>query len=310
MSNKIPKNISSVKALEFFSGIGAFAEAARHFGIEVQSAFDIDIRANQTYELNFGLKPNHRNLDTIFAEQISFADLWWMSPPCQPYTVRGNQKDLQDPRTKSLVNLLEILKIAKPKAVLVENVSGFRGTDAHHLLLKTFDEAGYRVDSLELDPFDFGIPMRRPRLYFVATTSGVIFHPVPLSEFAGNFHKLAEFIGPDFEKNLIIDDQSQTRYGDSLHAVDPNDPAAYAICFTSGYWKSFRSSGSYIRLSDGKLRRFAPEEIIRLLGFSEHFHFPDGLSLQAKIQLAGNSVDVRAVKYLLSGLSMVINDSL
>lgn len=300
---------NSIKAVEFFSGIGAFAEASRTSGIAVESAFDIDIRANQTYETNFGLKPNHRNLDTIRKEQIPNADLWWMSPPCQPYTVRGNQKDLRDPRTKSLVNLLEIFSEQRPKAVLIENVSGFKGTDAHTLLLRTFESAGYSVEAVELDPSDFGVPMRRPRLYFIATSRGASYKPVPLCNLNAVSQKIAAFVNPNFGPELLIDELSQKRYGESLHVIDADNPESYATCFTSGYWKSFRASGTYIKLADGRLRRFSPEEIVRLLGFSERFEFPESLSVQAKIQLAGNSVDVRAVKFLLSGLTFGSVDS-
>ncbi|MBC7999364.1 MAG: DNA cytosine methyltransferase [Leptolyngbya sp.] len=300
---------NSIKAIEFFSGIGAFAEASRKSGIVVESAFDIDIRANQTYETNFGLKPNNRNLDTIRKEQIPDAELWWMSPPCQPYTVRGNQKDLRDPRTKSLVNLLGIFSEQKPKAVLIENVSGFKDTDAHTLLLKTFEDTGHLVETVELDPSDFGVPMRRPRLYFIATSRGASYKPLPLPDLNAISHKIVEFVHANFGQELLIDELSQKRYGESLHVIDAGDPESYAICFTSGYWKSFRASGTYIRLADGRLRRFSPEEIVQLLGFSEGFKFPESLSIQAKIQLAGNSVDVRAVKYLLSGLSFEQVDS-
>ena len=29
------------------------------------------------------------------------ADLWWLSPPCQPYSVRGRGRDLDDPRART-----------------------------------------------------------------------------------------------------------------------------------------------------------------------------------------------------------------
>src|SRR3990167_940922 len=95
-----------LSAIEFFSGIGAFAEATSNSDIAVIQAFDQSAVANQVYEHNFERKPRSRNLDSIAASEIPKADLWWMSPPCTPFSVRGRRKDDKDPRAKSLLNLI------------------------------------------------------------------------------------------------------------------------------------------------------------------------------------------------------------
>lgn len=290
-----------IKALELFSGIGAFAEASEKRGIEVVAAFDQDPRANQTYQLNHGLKPISRNLDTIASAELPEADLWWMSPPCQPYSVRGNQKGLGDPRSRSLVNLLGHLKKHQPKVLMLENVCGFKDSDAHILLDKTLEEMGYKSRIVELSPTDFGIRMRRPRLYLVATADGVTFQaPAVQNQPLMNLRGFVREVYPD---DLIVAQKDFERYSPSLHIINPADQNAYAICFTSGYWKSFKSSGTFIEIEKGKIRRFSPEEIVTLMGFAPGFEFPKDLTTQAKLKLAGNTVDVRAIDYLLSGIS-------
>lgn len=291
-------------AIEFFSGIGAFAEAAHSRKIEVVAAFDIDQRANQTYELNFRLKPTSRNLDTITFEQLPDADIWWLSPPCQPYSVRGNQRGLCDPRSKSFQNLLELVKVKKPKVFLLENVLGFKDSDGHSLTEKTLTKLGYELKVLELSPSEFGVPMRRPRLYIVATSGGAKFEQ-PVWQIVEP-KKLRDFISKDFSPELLVRGVDFEKYGRSLHIVDPEDPDSYAICFTSGYWKSYKSSGTFVYVGANQIRRFSAEEIVRLMGFSEKFTFPESLSLQAKLQLVGNTVDVRAIDYLLNGLSKLV----
>lgn len=289
------------KALELFSGIGAFAQAAGKHKIQVVAAFDQDPRANATYKLNHGLMPKSRNLDSISADELPAADLWWMSPPCQPYSVRGNQKGLQDPRARSLVNLLGHVKSHRPKAIMLENVLGFRDSDAHKLAADTFAGLNYECHLIEHSPTDFGVPMRRPRLYLVATASGVTFRSPELRKSADI--ELKSFIRPEFDEALIVSEKDFDKYSCSLHIVKPTDRQAYAICFTSGYWKSFKSSGTYVQTGEGKIRRFSPEEIVALMGFSSDFAFPDNLTMQAKLHLAGNTVDVRSIEYMLNGLS-------
>ncbi len=290
-----------IKALELFSGIGAFAEAARKSNIDVVAAFDQDPRANLTYALNHGLQPKPRNLDTITARELPPADLWWMSPPCQPYSVRGNQKGLNDPRSRSFVNLMGHLKEHRPRVFMLENVSGFLDSDAHDLAMKTLQGLGYESHVIERSPTDFAVPMRRPRLYLVATADGVTFADAEVN--AASSIALEDFVSDSFTEELIVAQRDFERYAPSLHIVKPGDKEAYATCFTSGYWKSFRSSGTFIELEKGKIRRFSPDEIVALMGFSANFTFPDQLTLQAKLQLAGNTVDVRSIEYMLNGLS-------
>lgn len=291
-----------IRALELFSGIGAFAEASAKRSIEVVGAFDQDPRANQTYLLNHGLKPIARNLDTIAATELPAAELWWMSPPCQPYSVRGNRKGLNDPRSRSFVNLLKLLKIHRPKVLMLENVSGFRDSDAHRLALDIFSEIGYVSHCLELSPTDFGVRMRRPRFYLVATAEVAMFQAPSIPQ--PHSASLKDFIHERFSEDLIVSQKDYRRYAQSLHIINASQKDAYAICFTSGYWKSYRSSGTFIEIENQKIRRFSPEEIVALMGFSAEFSFPPELTTSAKLKLAGNTVDVRAIDYLLSGISI------
>jgi tRNA (cytosine38-C5)-methyltransferase len=60
------------------------------------------------------------------------ADLWLLSPSCQPYTVLNpNAKGEDDPRAKSFLHLVndvipELAKLGRaPKWILMENVAGF-----------------------------------------------------------------------------------------------------------------------------------------------------------------------------------------
>lgn len=60
------------------------------------------------------------------------ADVWLLSPACQPYTVLNpNAKGEADPRAKSFINLMTVVlpelaaQNKEPHYILVENVAGF-----------------------------------------------------------------------------------------------------------------------------------------------------------------------------------------
>ncbi|HEY9787757.1 MAG TPA: DNA cytosine methyltransferase [Candidatus Obscuribacterales bacterium] len=292
--------LQGLTALEFYSGIGAFHQAAAAFGIEIAAAFDQDERANATYARNWGLNPNPRNLDTISISELPAADIWWLSPPCTPFTVRGKQRDLDDPRTRSLINLSSFIPRSAPPVVLLENVYGFEKSKTFERLSALLKAASYALSLVKLCPTMFGVPMRRPRLYCIATTSGASFVEKRLPQVTKQ--TIANFIDADYDPALEVDRQLVERYARSWDIIDPGNPEACAICFTKGYWKCMKASGSFIQLSDQSVRRFSPKEIIRLLGFDDRFQFSP-LPVMAQLQLVGNSVDVRAIKYLLSCLS-------
>jgi tRNA (cytosine38-C5)-methyltransferase len=74
------------------------------------------------------------DISTLTSECLaSFrADIWLLSPACQPYTVlNSNAKGASDPRAQSFLHLIQDvlpqLKAADadPSYLLVENVAGF-----------------------------------------------------------------------------------------------------------------------------------------------------------------------------------------
>jgi DNA (cytosine-5)-methyltransferase 1 len=77
-----------MKALELFCGIGGFAAAVAGSGVEIVGSLDHDQAAIDVYRLNFpGHEAQKRDLEKISSEEVAAyqADLWWLSPPCQPY---------------------------------------------------------------------------------------------------------------------------------------------------------------------------------------------------------------------------------
>mmetsp|Transcript_16732 Transcript_16732/g.20264 ORF Transcript_16732/g.20264 Transcript_16732/m.20264 type:complete len:87 (+) Transcript_16732:110-370(+) len=85
-----------------------------------------------------------------------------MSPPCQPYTRRNtsSKRDLSDPRTAALINLINILKELDPlpRTVLLENVVGFEESQSYKLWTDALISRGYTVESIVLSPTAFGTP--------------------------------------------------------------------------------------------------------------------------------------------------------
>lgn len=288
-------------ALELFSGIGAFACAAGRAGIEIKGAFDQNTEANRVYELNFKHSPLSANLDTVKAEQLPEAELWWLSPPCQPYSRRGARRDHTDARARSLLNLIELLPQCRPQAILVENVGTFPGSRVHEILTGTLKELSYSVETLSLCSTDFGVPMQRPRSFVIALRDCPILveTPQPQAQHPLSSYLCAPPCRSGYESQLQMSAAELARYEAVLNIVDTRNDASRLICFTKGYWQCRKAAGSLLREPDGSVRRVCPQEMLRLFDFDPGFAFPPEFDYRLRWRLLGNSVDIRCIEHLL-----------
>lgn len=293
--------MSRLRVLELYCGIGGCAAALGDAATTV-AAIDVNRVALGVYRHNFP-HPTHAALvESVPVDQLREwnADLWWMSPPCQPFTRRGLQRDLDDPRAETLLAVLERVAEVRPAYLAFENVPGFEESQAHGRLLSALDGAGYRsILECLLCPTDFGVPNRRRRYYLVAARDSPLPSRQPYCDVTRP--ALAQYLDPDPDPALAVDPGLVERYRGALHVVDAGDPGAETLCFTSAYGRSLVRSGSYLATVSG-VRRFSPAEILRLLGFPAGYRLPAGLRRKNAWRLAANSLSVPVVRSLLSAI--------
>jgi tRNA (cytosine38-C5)-methyltransferase len=165
-----------MKAVEFFSGIGGWSFTLDNTDSchKVVAAYDINPSANEAYAHNFNRKVRTRPLDTITAYELDLlsAELWMMSPPCQPHT-RANsteKRDLKDPRSAAFLNIIAQLNLITclPRYIILENVVGFEESACCASFLQTLSRRGFSYEQFIVCPTSMGIPNSRPRYYCLA----------------------------------------------------------------------------------------------------------------------------------------------
>ncbi len=288
-----------MKALELFAGIGGFAAASNTTPVEVIAAIDASLHVLDVYRHNWPHLAIQKNLEGMTATELQAfgADLWWMSPPCQPHTIRGLKKDIDDPRSLSFSRIMEAVLLARPSRIGFENVEGFLGSQAHQTLRQTLDEAGYKVDEKILCPSMFGLPNRRPRFLLAAAQD---FQPELLVPQNPPRQRLTDFLREP-EDVLFLSETIVQKYGPSFHTVFEDDPDAVSAVFTSAYTKSWMYAGSFLHQSDGRLRAFSPREILNLLGFPESFALPN-LGRRQAYKYVGNSLSIPTTRAVIDAL--------
>ncbi|KAG1725577.1 S-adenosyl-L-methionine-dependent methyltransferase [Suillus paluster] len=265
-----------VRAIEFYSGIGGLHLALRQSRVASSpvKAFDWDQTACQVYAANYGAQTISRtDISTLSAVDLLclHADVWLLSPSCQPYTVLNpSARGEDDPRAKSFLHLIDHVlpdlaaQDSQPRYMLIENVAGFQDSTTRRRLVDTLQRLGYVVAEFLLTPTQFGIPNSRLRYYLLAKLSPLRFTGLHESDFDRVHDKL-----PGTASNIPV--HLVREYLD--HAREEESPLRYNIpdrvlekwgrlfdivllsgrrtcCFTRGYTQLVERAGSILQVNE------------------------------------------------------------
>lgn len=155
--------------VSLFSGSGGldlgFLSTNRY---EIVFANDFDKHACRTYSHNIG---NHIVCDDISnLKGLPKADIIIGGPPCQGFSTANPLRSFDDPRNQLFKEYSRVLKEAKPKVFLMENVSGMttmQNGNVFKLIKTELAQCGYKIYDKLLNAKDFGVPQNRKRIFVV-----------------------------------------------------------------------------------------------------------------------------------------------
>jgi DNA (cytosine-5)-methyltransferase 1 len=180
-----------IKCFDFFCGAGGLTRGLLDAGIDVKCGVDDDPRLKETYERNN--EPSSfecgdiADVDIVrlrrkYGVRKRDTTLYAACTPCQPFSTLNQRKGV-DERKQLLLQFAELVRVAPPDFVLVENVPGLGnayGREVYQRFLSALDDAGlvYR-DAAKLDAQDYGVPQIRKRFLLIASRRGPISLPRP-----------------------------------------------------------------------------------------------------------------------------------
>lgn len=159
--------------VDLFAGAGGLSLGLKLAGWTTKVASDYDPAACATYRGNFpGVDVVEGDVRKIkWGELRGKIDLVAGGPPCQPFSVAGNQKADQDTRDM-IPEFVRAVKEIKPRMFLMENVAGLTST-RHLAYLKSklvqLAALGYEVDFSVLNAAHYGVPQERLRVIVIGT---------------------------------------------------------------------------------------------------------------------------------------------
>ena len=286
-----PKINHSYKVLDLFAGCGGLSLGFEAAGFET-IGYEMEQSAVNTYNKNlYGNCISQKlTIDTCYQQDI---DIIIGGPPCQPFSVGGQQKGISDERNGFPV-FIKAIQDLKPKIFLFENVRGMLYSNKTYFekILENLSNTGYIISYQLLNAVNFGIPQNRERLFVIGHHGDfkfpkLISHKVTVQDAIGD---LINSIHDESKILTLSMDAYIAKYEKASHCINPRDLYLHKPARTLTCRNIAAATGDMhrVKLADGRRRRISVREAARLQSFPDWFEFM-GTETQQYYQI-GNAV--------------------
>ena len=198
------------------TGLGTELLALRLTKIVHKAVFGSELHET-TRQIYYGLHGDKAKLyfDIFERPKTQACDLYIAGPPCQTWSTLGTGAGLDDLAGRGLVfySCLEYIREQRPRAVVLESVSGIRNHFPNEFrdILTILKTIGYAVSWKILDSRFCGLPQRRPRVYIVGIRSDSISSTFSFPQDMKVQPKIDKFLNMLPAKRFLPQTQTQRR---------------------------------------------------------------------------------------------------
>lgn len=271
----VPTPTEKVTVLDLFAGCGGLSLGFEAAGFKT-IGYEMEPNAAETYRQNLNGNCLTVKLDTSF--NYPEAQIIIGGPPCQPFSVGGNQKGIEDGRNGFPV-FVDAVKKLQPKVFMFENVRGLLYTNKWYfeIILEELRSLGYVIDYRLLNAVDYGVPQNRERLFVVGHNTKFDF-PVKKKTKVTVRDAIADLIETIPEESKFLTTAQDTyiaKYEKASDCVNPRDlyPDRPARTLTCRNLSAATGDMHRIKLTDGRRRRVLVKEAARLQSFPDWYEF-------------------------------------
>ena len=321
----------NLKCASFFAGVGGIDLGFKNAGFETVYANEFNPYSAETYEANFDIKVDVRDIREVQNEEIPDFDIMLAGFPCQPFSVAGYRQGFDDEKGRGnlFFELARIIEAKKPKIVFLENVRGLVTHDEGRTLmviLNTLSELGYTTKFRLLNTKSFGnLPQNRERIYIVSFLDKEVHANFEFPKIIKRTKTLHDVIDFDSKMNdKFYYTEENFKYYPLLETEVASSETVYQwrrtyvrenksnLCPTLTNNMGTGGHNIPIVLTEHGIRRVTPRECFNLQGFPRTFVFPKFMSDMHLYGQAGNSVSVtvveRIAKYIGKALDKTYED--
>ena len=311
------KDGTLIKAGTYFSGGGLVEEGLKGI-IDPVVAVEYDEKISGVYRNNFGqhiVTADVRDVDPKeLVKQIDGeVEYFHASPVCKNYSqAKSNHAEVELDK-ETAASTAEFINAVKPKVVTIENVKGYKDSDAMKIITDALDANGYTWDADVYNAADYGGYTNRERLIVRAVRDGKLPEkPKKLARKSGWYEAVADIIPTLTEKKNGVAPWMDIRLkADGIDWRNIDKPlyvmgSAYADgkvphAFADELLPTLRTkSGDVIVMPDGKVYRAMGRVLARVSGVSDDYKMPFSENLSHTI--IGNGIPTQLTEHVIAPL--------
>lgn len=311
------KDGSLIKAGTYFSGGGLVEEGLKGI-IDPVVAVEYDEKISGVYRNNFGqhiVTADVRDVDPReLVKQIDGeVEYFHASPVCKNYSqAKSNHAEVELDK-ETAASTAEFINAVKPKVVTIENVKGYKDSDAMKTITDALDANGYTWDADVYNAADYGGYTNRERLIVRAVRDGKLpAKPKKMAHKSGWYEAVADIIPTLTEKKNGVAPWMDVRLkADGIDWRNIDKPlyvmgSAYADgkvphAFADELLPTLRTkSGDVIVMPDGKVYRAMGRVLARVSGVSDDYKMPFSENLSHTI--IGNGIPTQLTEHVIAPL--------
>lgn len=306
-NRSMEENPRTFRCADFFAGIGGFRLGFEQTGrFEVVYSNDNNKYACETYRKNFG-EIDCRSITEVDPDLIPGFDVLLAGFPCQPYSMIGKRKGMEDERGQLFFQLIRILNAKRPQAVVLENVKHLKTHskgEAFKLIKHHLEWLGYKIYDTVLNSADFGVPQHRERLYMVGFLENDPEFVFPNPALQSSVQDILEneveenfYLSAKYYKGLLKHRLRHQGRGNGFGCSVLNTKGISNTLVSGRMGRERNLIRDEIKKKNGwGIRALSIREAARLQGFPDTFEFPVS-NTQAYEQL-GNAVTVPVARHI------------
>ena len=311
------KDGTLIKAGTYFSGGGLVEEGLKGI-IDPVLAVEYDEKISGVYRNNFGqhiVTADVRDVDPKeLVKQIDGeVEYFHASPVCKNYSqAKSNHAEVELDK-ETAASTAEFINAVKPKVVTIENVKGYKDSDAMKTITDALDANGYTWDADVYNAADYGGYTNRERLIVRAVRDGKLPEkPKKMAHKSGWYEAVADIIPTLTEKKNGVAPWMDIRLkADGIDWRNIDKPlyvmgSAYADgkiphAFADELLPTLRTkSGDVIVMPDGKVYRAMGRVLARVSGVSDDYKMPFSENLSHTI--IGNGIPTQLTEHVIAPL--------
>lgn len=311
------KDGTLIKAGTYFSGGGLVEEGLKGI-IDPVVAVEYDEKISGVYRNNFGqhiVTADVRDVDPKeLVKQIDGeVEYFHASPVCKNYSqAKSNHAEVELDK-ETAASTAEFINAIKPKVVTIENVKGYKDSEAMKTITDALDANGYTWDADVYNAADYGGYTNRERLIVRAVRDGKLPEkPKKMAHKSGWYEAVADIIPTLTEKKNGVAPWMDVRLkADGIDWRNIDKPlyvmgSAYADgkiphAFADELLPTLRTkSGDVIVMPDGKVYRAMGRVLARVSGVSDDYKMPFSENLSHTI--IGNGIPTQLTEHVIAPL--------